>query len=91
MVPFPEYVTYEDKSEQIAAHLIEWLTNDPSRQELTEQLAELKSRVCQPGASSKAADYIVGHIRPRPVPIPRPHFIPGAAVVTDRAKEAIQE
>ena len=91
MVPFPEYVTYEDKSEQIAAHLIEWLTNDPSRQERTEQLAELKSRVCQPGASSKAADYIVGHIRPRPVPIPRPHFIPGAAVVTDRAKEAIQE
>jgi len=58
-VLFPEYLTCEDKSAQIAGHVLGWLTDTARRDALVAQLAQLRSKVAQPGASSRAADYIV--------------------------------
>jgi hypothetical protein len=58
-VLFPEYLTWEDKSDQLASHLVEWLEDESAYQRRVDQLRELKSRVGHPGASSHAAEYIL--------------------------------
>jgi lipid-A-disaccharide synthase len=58
-VLMPEYLTCEDKSEQVAAHVVEWLTDPASRARRVGQLAELKERVGHGGASQRAADYLL--------------------------------
>lgn len=58
-VLFPEYLTWEDKSSQVAAHVVEWLTYDGKRQALVQRLIELRDEVGHGGATSKAAEYIV--------------------------------
>jgi lipid-A-disaccharide synthase len=58
-VLFPEYPTFEDKSEQLAVHIIGWLTNPEEREKLVARLAELKARVCHPGAAGNAAEYVL--------------------------------
>jgi lipid-A-disaccharide synthase len=56
---YPEYPTWRDCSDEIAAHAIEWLNNEASRQRLISRLMELRERVVAGGASVTAADYIV--------------------------------
>jgi lipid-A-disaccharide synthase len=76
---FPEYLTWRDVSGPIAGHIVEWLTNGDALAARRQALAEIKRSVAQPGASRRAADYILGELsRPSP-PIPRPHFLPSAA------------
>lgn len=58
-VLFPEYLTSEDRSSQIAQHLVEWLTDPAKRQKRVEALATLRDRVAHGGASGRAADYIL--------------------------------
>jgi lipid-A-disaccharide synthase len=58
-VLFPEYLTCEDRSAEIAAHLVDWLTHDDKRQSLVEQLTRLKEKVAQEGASARAAEYVL--------------------------------
>jgi lipid-A-disaccharide synthase len=58
-VLFPEYVTCGDRSEQIAAHLIHWLTDAGARQERIDDLAQLRAKVGHAGATNRAADYIL--------------------------------
>jgi lipid-A-disaccharide synthase len=58
-VLFPEYPTCEDKSEQLAAHVIGWLTNSEQREALVARLTELKARVCRVGAAGNAAEYVL--------------------------------
>ena len=58
-VLFPEYLTCEDKSRQIAAHIIEWLTNAGEREARVSRLRELKAEFGGSGASSRAAEYIL--------------------------------
>lgn len=58
-VPFPEYLTCQDRSETIAAHLIQWLTDESARAAVITDLQQLKQRVAAPGATSRAADYIL--------------------------------
>lgn len=74
-VLFPEYLTYEDKSAQIAGHVVEWLTDPTRRAARVEALEQLKSRVAHGGASARAADYILDVLAKRPRCIPKPHFI----------------
>lgn len=70
-VLFPEYPTWRDRSRDIAAHAIEWLTNEPARQKVIAGLAALKQRVCQTGASATAAEYILGRLNSRAaLPLP---------------------
>ena len=57
-VPFPEYVSFDDKSSQMASHIHLWATSDQELANRVEQLRELKSRFCIPGASRTAAEYI---------------------------------
>jgi lipid-A-disaccharide synthase len=58
-VPFPEYPSYTDKSHQIAAHLVEWLTDSSEYARRVAQLRDLRARFGGPGASRKAADYML--------------------------------
>jgi lipid-A-disaccharide synthase len=74
-VLFPEYLTCEDKSAEIAAHVVEWLTEPARRQARIAELARLKAEVAHGGASRRAAEYILNVLGSRPVRIPRPHFL----------------
>ncbi|MFH1264517.1 MAG: lipid-A-disaccharide synthase [Planctomycetota bacterium] len=58
-VLFPEYLTCADKSSQIAAHVIEWLTDPAKREARVAELARLKAEVAHGGASARAAEYIL--------------------------------
>jgi lipid-A-disaccharide synthase len=58
-VLMPEYLTCEDKSRQVAAHVVEWLTDPAKRAARIAQLDELKERVGNGGASKRAADYML--------------------------------
>ena len=58
-VLYPEYPTWRDCSNEIAAHAQGWLNDEPSRQRLIERLKTLRERVAAGGASARAADYIV--------------------------------
>jgi lipid-A-disaccharide synthase len=82
-VLFPEYLTYEDKTLQIASHVIGWLARDDHREGLVARLAELKAKVGHSGASSTAARIILAeaqqHARVAP---PKPHFLPGMAIAS---------
>lgn len=75
-VLFPEYVTHDDRSADMAQHVIGWLTFPPQAALIRERLEALKSEVAAGGASQRAAHYIVDQLdqfdaRPR-----RPHFLP---------------
>ncbi len=77
-VPFPEYLTCEDKSAQVAAHVVEWL-GDPARlDERVAQLAKLRDAVADDGAATRASGYILDQLARRSPPLPRPHFLPKA-------------
>jgi lipid-A-disaccharide synthase len=58
-VLLPEYLAWQDKSRQLAAHCIEWLTDDAARSQRIEDLAALRDRFARGGASQRAAAYIV--------------------------------
>lgn len=74
-VLMPEYLTCEDRSRDVAEHVIEWLTDPAKRLERIAQLAALKEVVGHGGASSQAATYILRELdhaaRPRAL---RTHF-----------------
>jgi len=59
-VLMPEYLTYEDRTANLAEHVVEWLTDEPLYVERRQNLAALKDRVAQGGASERAAEYIAG-------------------------------
>ena len=75
-VLFPEYLTCEDKSSEIAAHVVEWLINPEKRKARIADLARLKAEVGHGGASNRAAEYILNALGDRPSVIPPPHFAP---------------
>ncbi|HPP53405.1 MAG TPA: hypothetical protein PK777_10670, partial [Thermoguttaceae bacterium] len=79
--PFPEYLTYQDKSSQMAGHLVQWLTDEERRQAAVRRLELLREAVAQPGAASRAARYILQNLGVPSGPtekasiIPPPHFL----------------
>lgn len=58
-VPFPEYPTHQDKSADLAQHIVRWLRDPVEYQRRREQLTSLKSLFCVPGASHTAANYLL--------------------------------
>lgn len=78
---FPEYLTWEDKSAEIAAHVVRWLVDDNRREELVAELAKLKARVARGGASRVGAEYILSELNARARFVPRPHFEPAVTTV----------
>jgi len=73
-VLMPEYLTCQDKSRQVAGHVIEWLTEPAQRAARVAQLAELKERVGHGGASRRAADYMLQVLDSRLKPALRTHY-----------------
>ena len=57
-VLMPEYLTYQDRTANLADHVVEWLTDETLYAERSQELAALQSRVAQGGASQRAAEYI---------------------------------
>ncbi|HVT30001.1 MAG TPA: lipid-A-disaccharide synthase [Lacipirellulaceae bacterium] len=70
----PEYLTCEDKSEQVATHIIEWLEQPAARAARAVQLSDLKERVGHGGASRRAADYILNTLDDRRRPSLQTHY-----------------
>jgi lipid-A-disaccharide synthase len=62
-VLFPEYLTCEDKSADVARHLIQWLQDPEALAQQIAALAELKAEVAHGGASARAAEYIMRELR----------------------------
>ena len=58
-VLFPEYLTWEDKSDRIADHTIEWLTDHAAYSRRVEQLKSLKADVAHEGAAKQAAKAVL--------------------------------
>jgi hypothetical protein len=52
-------LTCEDKSAEIAAHVIEWLTEPAKLSQRVAALERLREEVAQPGASRRAAEIIL--------------------------------
>ena len=86
-VLMPEYLTCQDKSRQVAGHVIEWLTEPAQRAARVAQLAELKERVGHGGASLRAADYMLQVLNARQKPALRTHY-PFAAATPDAVRDA---
>jgi lipid-A-disaccharide synthase len=78
-VPFPEYLTCEDKSQALAEHITRWLTDRAEHERITRQLAELKSAVGHGGATRQASQYILATLAERPPTEARPHYVPPAS------------
>ena len=86
-VLMPEYLTCEDKSQQVAEHIMDWLCDPAKRAERVAQLADLKEHVGYGGASSRAADYLLNELENRQPPALRTHY-PFAAPLEAAARGA---
>ena len=69
---FPEYLTCEDRSTEVASHIIGWLQDRKSYSQLVERLQQLKDRVAHGGASSRAAEYLLATLQA--APLSGPHW-----------------
>ncbi len=63
-IPFPEYPTCSDPSDRVASHIVQWLTDGQQRSARIRQLAQLKAKYGQPGASKLAAQHILRTVCP---------------------------
>ena len=73
-VLMPEYLTCEDKSSQVAAHLVEWLANPAIMARHVARMAELRETVGYGGASQRAADYLLDVLDQPAPPALKTHF-----------------
>ncbi len=89
-VLFPEYLTCEDKSAQIAKHVVQWLTDCSAREGLVARLAQLKAAVAHGGASARAAEYVLDALGQKRAPVPPPHFlVPAKEAAGSRSPAAV--
>jgi lipid-A-disaccharide synthase len=73
-VLMPEYLTSEDRSAQIAGHVVGWLTDPAQRAESVRRLGDLKVKIGHGGASCRAAEYILAELSQVHRPPLRTHF-----------------
>jgi lipid-A-disaccharide synthase len=81
-VLFPEFLSCEDRSTEMAERLAGWLTDDEARTALVQRLRRLRDRVGAPGASERGAEYLLHHVGRSERAVPRPHYLPGGRVDT---------
>ncbi len=65
---FPEFLTYEDRTPDIARQILRWLNDAPSRAATVAKLQALRDIVAVPGACERAADFLVDAIATRQKP-----------------------
>lgn len=58
----PEFPTWRDCSEEVAAHALRWLEDEAARQRVIGRLRALRERLDRGEASATAADYLVRHL-----------------------------
>lgn len=61
-VLMPEYLTSDDRTGDLARHVVEWLTDQQKRDDLVGRMRQLRDRVALGGASQRAADYITAEL-----------------------------
>jgi lipid-A-disaccharide synthase len=59
----PEYLTTGDPAERVARHAIGWLQNPRLRKQKVQQQDALAAQYAKPGATDKAADFILCQLR----------------------------
>ena len=59
----PEYMSTGDVSKEVANHVVTWLKDEDRRQEKVAQLNAVAEKYAIPGATSRAADYIISKLR----------------------------
>jgi len=74
-VLFPEFLSCDDRSAEMAERLAGWLTDEASREALVERLRRLRDRVGAAGASERGAEYVLSHVGRREPVVPRPHYL----------------
>jgi lipid-A-disaccharide synthase len=62
---FPEYLMLNCRGEEIASHIVGWLDNPSSYDNLSMQLQELCRQVAVPGACDRAAELLLEKIESR--------------------------
>ena len=77
-VLYPEYLTHRDCTGDGADHLTRWLTDPVAREALRAKLQRLRDEVGRPGASERAAEYILNVLGEPSERIARPHYLPAA-------------
>jgi lipid-A-disaccharide synthase len=60
---FPEYLTWQDVSGELARWALAWLDDSEARSRATTSLVTLRTQVAMPGASDRAAQHIAGWLR----------------------------
>lgn len=70
-VPFPEYLTCEDRARDMAAHVVGWLQDEGRYQEKRAELHRILREFGDTGASQRAADYLVQEVLPHPARVVR--------------------
>jgi lipid-A-disaccharide synthase len=63
---FPEYLTWQDVSGELARWALAWLDDSEARSQATTSLVKLRARVATPGASERAAEHIAVWLRANP-------------------------
>ena len=59
----PEYMSTGDVSNEVANHVVTWLQDEDRRQEKVAQLDTVAEKYAIPGATSRAADYMISKLR----------------------------
>jgi lipid-A-disaccharide synthase len=70
-VPFPEYLTCEDRARDMAAHIVGWLGDADLYAQKRYELHALLAQIGETGASERAADYLVEEVLPHPARVVR--------------------
>ena len=59
----PEYLTTGDPSPRISRHIVNWLSDETLYRAKVEEMERLAIQYARPGATDRAADYILAQIR----------------------------
>jgi hypothetical protein len=89
LVPFPEYPSWQDKSDAIAGHIVSWLSNAAEHKRKVGQLVALRALHGSGGASDRAAKYILEALGATP-PVPAPHLNVAGQRVTNSGRAGLR-
>jgi lipid-A-disaccharide synthase len=62
---YPEYLTTRDNPDEVAGHVVAWLTRPAAREAVVAGLRELRTRAAVPGACERAAEFLLDDLGAR--------------------------
>ncbi|MFM8893226.1 MAG: hypothetical protein ACKOTB_16695, partial [Planctomycetia bacterium] len=57
---YPEYLTVQDPAEQVAGHVVDWLSHQEARAAVVDRLDAMAQRVATGGSADRAAEAVLG-------------------------------